>query len=147
MHFISLFSSLLPVLRYAEEAKKYSHTEITNLVIPNLNSSHEHIDKLSSWIAKNLGKDTPLHLSAYFPKYRMTINSTPVEMLEELRIIALKNLDFVYCGNIRTKEGSSTFCPKCSKPIITRDTGIKSYIKSNGECPFCGHKTGIISGE
>lgn len=140
-------SSLAPTLRYAEEAKKMAHIEITNLVIPGLNSSHEQISRLSLWIAENLGSDTPLHLSAYFPKYRMTIGPTPPEMIEELRETALENLQYVYCGNIKSSKGSDTICPECGNTAVSRFGGMISDLTKQGRCPSCGYDTGIISGE
>lgn len=92
---------LKPVLENAKRAKeKGVHIEITNLVIPTLNDSAEHIGKLAGWISENLGDDTPLHFSRYFPCYKMALPITPVSTLETAKSIADKKLRYVYLGNV-----------------------------------------------
>lgn len=136
---------LAPVLRYAERAKSMAHLEITNLVIPGLNSSEEGIDRLASWIKSNLGDDTPLHLSAYFPRYRLKIPPTPPETLESLRLVAKRSLKHVYCGNVRSPEGSATICPVCGRRLIERSgMSTVSNLVRNGFCPFCGASANVV---
>ena len=66
-----------PVLDFAVQARAAgAHLEITNLVIPGLNDRPMLIEKLATWIGANLGSETPLHLSAYRPQYRMKNPST-----------------------------------------------------------------------
>ncbi len=91
---------LQPVLDICALAKKYSHVEITNLIIPTLNDTDEHFHKLGKWIKENLGKETPLHISRYFPQYKMDINPTPIDTLKRAEAILLQYLDFVHLGNV-----------------------------------------------
>ena len=50
---------------------------------------------------ENIGTDTPLHFSRYFPHYKMRNTSiTPIETLEQAYEIAKKKLKHVYLGNI-----------------------------------------------
>ena len=86
---------LKPVLDAAVQAKKSAHVEITNLVIPTLNDSDDHFRRLAKWISENLGRETPLHLSAYFPRHKMKIEATPAETLERAYGICSQYLDYV----------------------------------------------------
>lgn len=91
---------LAPVLRAAELAKAACHVELTNLLIPGVNTDSKQITALVDWIADNLGSDTPLHLSRYFPARRQkTPATTPAELLAA-RDIAIKRLKSVILGNV-----------------------------------------------
>ncbi len=117
--------------------------ELTNLIIPGYNDSVEEIKHMIAWILENLGKDVPLHFSAFYPCYKATnIKPTPPEFLMKARVIA-KNLglNYVYTGNIADAEGSTTFCPKCGAKVITRQGfHVIDNKLSNGKCPFCKEK-------
>ncbi|MBL7071999.1 MAG: AmmeMemoRadiSam system radical SAM enzyme [Candidatus Omnitrophica bacterium] len=92
---------LAPVLENIRGAKqKKVHIEITNLIIPSLNDSKEHFERLADWIADNLGTDTPLHFSRYFPCYRFALPPTPVRTLKMAEEIAKKKLKYVHLGNV-----------------------------------------------
>jgi len=92
--------SLEPVLNTAEYAKDKCHIEITNLIIPTLNDRDDQITRLVNWIAKKLGKDTPLHLSCYFPAHKSQIPTTPIDTLRKAEKIAKRKLQYVYLGNV-----------------------------------------------
>ncbi|MFA6142848.1 MAG: AmmeMemoRadiSam system radical SAM enzyme [Candidatus Omnitrophota bacterium] len=91
---------LKPVLDVIKRSVKSCHVELTTLLIPTLNDSEGEIRNLVGWIYDNLGADTPLHFSRYFPCYEMTIPPTPVETLKVAEGIAKKKLKYVYLGNI-----------------------------------------------
>jgi pyruvate formate lyase activating enzyme len=78
------------------------HIEITNLLIPGLNDAEEEVGKLCDWMTGNGLADVPLHLSRYFPRYKMTEpGPTPRKTLLAARDIALsKGIRSVYLGNI-----------------------------------------------
>jgi pyruvate formate lyase activating enzyme len=114
--------------------------EITNLVVPVLNDDFEKIEEMSKWIAKNLGKDVPLHFSRFHPDYKMTgAAPTPMETLKDAKKIAEKYLDYVYIGNVGGE--SNTACPKCESVVIRRSmlSLIENKLK-NGKCFSCGYK-------
>jgi pyruvate formate lyase activating enzyme len=78
----------------------HCHVEITTLVIPTLNDALRDISDMSMWIS-SLSPKIPLHISRYFPNYKMThIPPTPRETLVKCREEALKHLEYVYLGNI-----------------------------------------------
>ena len=94
-------AKLHPVLENIKSAKeKGVHIELTNLVIPTLNDKEENFKKLTDWVAANVGSDTPLHFSKYFPCYKFSVSPTPVETLELAKKIACQKLKYVYLGNI-----------------------------------------------
>ncbi len=75
------------------------HVEVTFLVIPEENDSTEEISRLSSWLA-SLDRSIPLHVSRFFPRYKMSgRTATPAEKIYELADIAKKHLKYVYTGN------------------------------------------------
>jgi len=117
--------------------------EITYLVVPTLNDSTEYIRKTSQWIKDNLGADVPLHISRFWPTYKLTnLSPTPTSTLEKAKQIAIDaGLRYVYIGNIPGHKAETTYCPKCGKPIIERmGYTILSYKIKNGKCKYCGEK-------
>lgn len=138
-------ATLAPVLKTAERAKKSCHVEITNLVIPTLNDSEEDLKRLSDWIADELGDDTPLHFSRYFPHYKLNIPPTSVTTLEKAREIAQKRLKYVYIGNILEPGANTTYCPKCKKALIIRDGySISRMHLKEKKCQYCGEEINIV---
>ena len=91
---------LKPILDVIKASAERCHIELTNLIIPTLNDSTEAISKMVDWIYDNLGAEVPLHLSRYFPCYRMSLPSTPLETLKAAESIARKKLKYVYVGNV-----------------------------------------------
>jgi len=81
-------------------AAKACHVEVTTLVIPDLNDGPEEIEEMSKWLA-SVSPEIPLHLSRFFPNYKMQDKPvTPRETLERAREKALEHLKFVYLGNV-----------------------------------------------
>ena len=117
--------------------------ELTNLVIPGYNDDTEEIKKTVSWILENLGKDVPLHFSAFYPCYKLTnVPATQPEVLIKARIIAKQQgLNFVYTGNINDTDGSTTNCPFCHEVLIKRRNffTVDNKLK-RGKCPNCKNK-------
>ncbi len=114
--------------------------EITNLLIPTLNDSTEETKQLCNWVIENLGDETPLHFSRFFPQHQLQhLPPTPEETLLHAREIALNaGLKFVYVGNLQSREGESTRCPRCGKLLIERRgyRVVKNRIDL-GKCPGC----------
>jgi pyruvate formate lyase activating enzyme len=109
------------VLKTCEIAKKQCHIEVTNLLITDENDSLDEVGQLADYIATNLGADTPLHLSRYFPRHRFTKHATAEKLLHSAWETAREKLDYVYLGNIASDAGSDTCCPKCGITLITRN--------------------------
>lgn len=83
-----------------EIAAKNCHVEITCLIIPGLNDSSDEMEAMSMWIS-NLSNEIPLHLSRFFPSYKLLDKDpTPRTTLETLAKIAKQYLNHVYLGNV-----------------------------------------------
>ncbi len=114
---------------------KKIHLEITNLLIPNLNTKENQIKEMVDFIS-SLSPDIPLHLTKFFPSYALShLPATDISFLEKAKQIAEKKLNFVYLGN--TKKEENTYCPKCHSLLIDRENA-KSFLKEN-KCPFCSY--------
>lgn len=132
---------LAPVLQTLKTLKKKVHLEITNLMIPTKNDESSEMKEMCLWIKQNLGKDTPIHFSRFYPLYKLkSLPPTPVSTLEKAREVALSvGLEYVYIGNVPGHVGENTFCPKCKKMIIQRTGYMVGEINmKNGKCKYCG---------
>jgi pyruvate formate lyase activating enzyme len=134
-------ATLRPVLNALILAKAAGvHVEITHLVIPTLNDGPEQMRELSRWIKMNLGADTPLHFLGFYPRYQMrNLPATSLKTLETARKIAMdEGLNYVYIGNVASREGQNTYCPGCKKLLIERSgyTILKNLLRF-GRCPDC----------
>jgi pyruvate formate lyase activating enzyme len=132
---------LRPVLDTLLLAKKRGvWLEIINLIVPGWNDSPEQIRVLCAWVKKNLGAETPLHFSRFYPMYQLTnLYPTPVTTLKTAAGIAAdEGLSYVYIGNV-TEISAATKCPSCGKTLIDRAgyTVTANNLK-NGTCGFCG---------
>jgi pyruvate formate lyase activating enzyme len=137
--------TLEPVLRTCEISKKRCHVEITNLIIPDCNDSDEDIIKLVDYIAENLGEDTPLHFSRYFPRYRMKNPQTPQERLEFALQVGRSRLNYVYAGNIHLKGSGNTVCYSCGATLVERE-GYSTMVLGlkDSACSKCGIKHNFV---
>jgi pyruvate formate lyase activating enzyme len=133
---------LAPVLRTLKILKSAGvHLEVTNLVIPTQNDNPETVRKMCAWIKDELGADTPVHFSRFYPLYKLrNLPPTPVTTLERNRKIALDaGLGYVYIGNVPGHEGERTFCPGCKKVVVwRRGYSIVEINLKQGKCKFCG---------
>ena len=60
-----------PVMNSLKQiARSGRHLEITTLIIPGQNDDEKEMELQSEWIASELGKDVPLHLSRYYPMFK-----------------------------------------------------------------------------
>jgi len=122
-------------------AKAGKHLEITTLIIPGRNDSEQEMDMESKWISSELGNETPLHLSRYFPMYKREDPVTPETSLKRLYEAASKHLKYVYVGNTSATIGQDTACGKCGK-IVTRRSGYNIRLlnlDNKGRCTGCGN--------
>ena len=78
------------------------HVEITNLLVTGLNDSEEQVGRLCRWMVENGLQDVPLHLSRFFPRYKLhSTVPTPKPTLLTARNLALSlGIETVYLGNI-----------------------------------------------
>jgi pyruvate formate lyase activating enzyme len=74
--------------------------EITTLLIPGLNDSGEEIDRMTRWVVDRLGRDVPIHFTAFHPDYKLRDRPpTPPATLSRAWSIAIANgVRFAYTG-------------------------------------------------
>jgi len=125
-------------------ARSSCHLEITFLVIPEENDRTEEWSEMARWISNECGIETVLHISRYFPRYKLRQQPTPVGTLERARDVFSKELQNVYIGNV-SMDDSNTVCPSCGAICIER-TGwqVNTSGMSNGKCASCGCKLNIV---
>lgn len=117
--------------------------ELVYLMVPTLNDNPEKIREMARWLIDSVGKDVPIHFSRFFPQYRLTnLPPTPVSSLERAyEICREEGLQYVYVGNVPGHKTESTYCPSCSKVVVTRrGYRVASIDVENGQCRFCGEK-------
>jgi len=118
--------------------------EVVNLVIPKQNDHPRQVEALCKWVKVNLGRDTPLTFSRFWPNYKLkNLPPTPVSTLEKCRQIGYKvGLRYVYIGNVPGHPGQHTYCPRCKRRIIRRaEFSVREIrLKRGGRCAYCGYR-------
>lgn len=134
-------ASLEPVLKTIEHASRKAHVEVTTLMIPGENDSFEEVEQIAKFLS-SIDPNIPLHLSRYFPNYKMSTPATDIIQIRRAREMAKKYLKYVYIGNIASDE--NTYCPNCNELLIERNYyKTKKHLKTS-TCPKCGEKIPII---
>jgi pyruvate formate lyase activating enzyme len=116
------------------------HLEITTLIIPGQNDDEKEMAAETEWIAGELGKDVPFHLSRYFPMFKRKDPATSRDAIGRLAEIASQNLDHIYIGNTFWESRQNTLCPKCGMTVTIR-SGYKTRLLNlddEGRCTGCG---------
>lgn len=129
-----------PVLDSLKKMKELGiWVEVTTLVISDVNDDPAELLDTAVFIARELGVDTPWHLSRFFPHYQMpNVPATPLSTLRQAQEIGQEaGLQYVYLGNV--PEDSNTHCHSCDELLIQRQG---YYIAANKikdrKCPNCG---------
>ncbi len=94
-------------MTFIAEAVRHCHVELTTLIVPGENDSESEIREMCAWIASLtdsdgaiIGKNIPLHISRFFPRFNMTDRrATDVGLVYRLADIAREQLRYVYTGN------------------------------------------------
>lgn len=135
-------ASLQPVLNTLIQLKQsLVWLEITCLIIPYVNDSDKELKQMFNWLCDNCFNRTPIHLSRFFPTYKMA-HSTPtsIEKLKLIKQMAIDaGLEYVYLGNL--DEDQNTCCPQCNTILIQRH-GYRTIISSiiDNKCSVCGEE-------
>lgn len=94
---------LQPILDNLQAIKgKNVHLEVTTLIIPAINDSEKELSDVAKFINDKLGDDTPWHVSAFHPTYKLaSLPATTAEtVLRAVKIGENAGLKRVYGGNI-----------------------------------------------
>jgi pyruvate formate lyase activating enzyme len=145
-HFYQKYTggSLAPVLNAIQQiSDSNSHLEITHLLITDTNDSIADFEAMCKWIALHAGKNTPLHVSRYFPRYKYAHDATNITKIHNFVAKANETLNYVYAGN--TGEEANTVCPNCDKIIIERNGYSVKTLGLNGKkCLNCNTEIPLI---
>lgn len=135
-------ATLSPVLATLKTLARSSvHLEVTKLVIPGFNDAEEDFAAWCGFVADELGAETPVHFSRFFPCHQMRDRPpTPPATLEKAKETALvRGLKHVYLGNTGSEE--TTHCPACGAALLVRRAyQILVNRVRGGCCPDCGRK-------
>ncbi len=129
---------LKPVLRNIRRMKEYGWwLELTTLLIPGLNTGDDELRDIARFISREVGPETPWHVSRFHPSFRLRDRPlTPLALLEKaVHIGREEGLLFVYAGNAPGLE-QPTLCPACGRTVLTRQ-GFATQGAFDGSCA-CG---------
>ena len=131
---------LKPVLDNCYLAREVGcHLEVTTLIIPGLNDAEHEIKGIAKWLA-SIDPLIPLHLSRYYPNYKLQLEPTPLKTLERAWEAAREYLHYVYVGNAPELGKCDTFCSQCNAVLIERNL-YNARAKYNDEkCQNCSRQ-------
>ena len=97
--------------------------EVTTLLIPGENDSDAEIGALAAWFAAELGRDVPLHFTAFHPDWRMRDHPpTPPATLTRARAIAMSARAALRLhGQRARRRRRQHLCHGCGALLIGRD--------------------------
>jgi len=124
------------------------HTELTDLIIPEVGEDVDEARRLCRWLYDNLGPDVPIQFTQFHPDYKMLdIPRTPFELLMKHYNVAKEaGLEYVYVGNVHGNPYEHTYCPGCHEIVIERHGySIAAWnLDKNHSCKRCGHRVPIV---
>jgi pyruvate formate lyase activating enzyme len=137
-----------PVLETIKRIKKKEiWLEITTLVIPTLNDSEKEIKSIAKFIKKNLGENTPWHITRFSGLMSWKLQELPETSIETIKrsweIGKKEGLKYVYTGNIPGLPSEDTFCPKCNQLVIDRNGYQIHRYDNKGKCPKCDYNLNL----
>ncbi|MDD5145350.1 MAG: AmmeMemoRadiSam system radical SAM enzyme [Candidatus Pacebacteria bacterium] len=143
-------SRLQPVLDTCKIMKKSGvWVEIITLAIPTLSDSEKNFKDIAKFIYKELGAETPWHITQFSGEISWKLKhlpETPVETLKMAWKIGKEaGLKYVYTGNMPGLDSEDTLCPKCGTIAISRTGYSISRKDKSGKCPQCGTDLNIIN--
>ena len=139
-----------PIFQTLKEIKNKTkiHTEITDLIVPQVGDDMEAARRLCRFVYNELGPDTPIHFLRFHPDYKMMeFDPTPVETLEKHHAIAKgEGLKYAYLGNVPGHPLEHTYCPECHAIVVQRyGFSVGSWnLDKNNCCKNCGYPIPII---
>jgi len=123
------------------------HVECVTNVVPTVNDSEEELRSIAEWIAADLGRDTPWHITRFTPYLEFAhLEPTPIATLLRARDLGHEaGLDFVYLGNVDVPGGEDTHCPDCGATVVTRrGFSARADALVGGECALCGAPLNMV---
>jgi pyruvate formate lyase activating enzyme len=133
------FEGILEIIKRAKD-KWRMHIEIITNLIPDINDDDNELGKMAGWICKELGSDTPWHVTRFIPHLKLSVLlPTSISKLEKARQIGMaQGLKYVYLGNVPGHPSENTYCPGCGRLLIKRlNYQILEYQMTGNRCRFC----------
>ncbi|MDV3244093.1 MAG: AmmeMemoRadiSam system radical SAM enzyme [Nitrososphaerales archaeon] len=132
-----------PVKQTLLELKRQGiHTELTDLIIPQVGEDVNEARKLCTWLYDNLGPDVPIQFTRFHPDYKLLdLPVTPYEtLLEHYNAAKVVGLNYAYIGNVPGNPYEHTYCPGCKKSVIQRYGFMITHwnLDERYRCKFCG---------
>jgi len=138
-------ASLGPVLETISSiARSGRHLELTFLIIPDHNDDEKEWEEMLGWISDHCGRETILHVSRYFPYFKMDTPPTPISTIKRFIEMAREQIDYVYPGNTPHLD-NHTYCPVCGNLLIERFL-YNASIKGIGPAGTCSSCNKVIIG-
>lgn len=135
------------VWRNAREAKRLGlHVEIVNLIVTGVSDDENCLRWVVERHLKEVGPETPIHFTRYYPAYKFHSPPTRVETLEKAYEIARnEGVLYPYVGNVSGHRYENTYCPSCGGLLIKRYgyRVIQYKITKDKTCPKCGQRIPI----
>ena len=131
---------LEPILRAATRMVGRVHLEIRHTIVPGFNDRLDDLERLSRWVADNLGARTPFHVCAFLPAPGSDLKPSPVQLQIDAYDAVRENLEFVYLDQVPHVNGNQTCCPDCGEVLVDRVGGVANPIGvgATGRCVLCG---------
>lgn len=137
---------VLDTLKRLKSKKKW--VEVTTLAIPFLNDDEKVFEGIANFIKKELGSETPWHITQFSGTISWKLQHLPQTSVETLkkayRIGKKAGLKYVYTGNAPGLPSEDTFCPKCGALCIDRTNYIIHRHDKKGKCPKCNENLNLI---
>jgi pyruvate formate lyase activating enzyme len=113
--------------------------EITTLIVPGVNDDMDELEELARFIYKDLGPETPWHLSRFYPQYKLNDRAPTGEgiLLDTKKMAEAVGLSHIYVGNVIGRN--STYCKECGQELISRSGYSTQFVglNSEGGCQNC----------
>ncbi len=119
------------------------HVECVTNLTPGINDDPAEIRQIARAIRERLGRDTPWHITRFFPYLDLShLSPTPVSAIE--RAVGMgreEGLWYVYGGNLPDHPLEDTRCHGCGELLIRRSGFqiIENRLEKD-RCPFCGDR-------
>ena len=94
-----LGGDLETVKAFIIRAASGAHVELSSLIVPGMNDREEDMESQAAWIAA-VNPEIPLHITRYFPRYKMNEPATDLALMRKLKSVAEHHLKHVRLGNV-----------------------------------------------
>lgn len=118
------------------------HVETRTNIIPTKNDAIDELRQIAQWVADNLGKDSPWHITRFFPAYKLSdLPPTPSDIMQQAyaaaQEVGLKN-SYVY-------DNKGCDCAETNLPIAEYLEGDPETLNATLQCAAscCGDE-GIL---